>query len=304
MRKVVVLSRRLLNANFLAKKFILIRIMKKNLGNWNILVPREKKSIEIPKVVVSDFGYRLIKLYREGKVKENPLGSEKKLNRICGKILGWIVVWSERLIKLGNSWFSAKSICVLSANTLIGNSPDYMIRIVLKELGKIVLWLRYKEHQSYLYRFIFWLVAEIGGSDCLIKSMRTLLNCKMMYRVWHLPINGGCNSDGPFGHNDPVILRGKVIAQRIKGTLGITGLWPSRVLIGGVVWHLDVECNSLIIISWSWRRFQGFGCSPIKVEHELGLERRETVWSLSVIYVLKLKKFVSSTRGSIWIGRW
>ena len=25
------------------------------------------------------------------------------------------------------------------------------------------------------------------------------------------------------GHNDPIILRGKIIAQRIKGTLGITG---------------------------------------------------------------------------------
>ena len=25
------------------------------------------------------------------------------------------------------------------------------------------------------------------------------------------------------GHNDPVILNGKVIAQQIKGTLGITG---------------------------------------------------------------------------------
>jgi len=25
------------------------------------------------------------------------------------------------------------------------------------------------------------------------------------------------------GHSDPVILRGKVIAQQIKGTLGITG---------------------------------------------------------------------------------
>jgi len=26
------------------------------------------------------------------------------------------------------------------------------------------------------------------------------------------------------GHSDPVILRGKIIAQRIKGTPGITGL--------------------------------------------------------------------------------
>ena len=40
-----------------------------------------------------------------------------------------------------------------------------------------------------------------------------------------------------------------------------------------------------LITSWSWRRFQGFGCSPIKVVRELGLERRETVWSLSTVYV-------------------
>ena len=30
---------------------------------------------------------------------------------------------------------------------------------------------------------------------------------------------------------------------------------------------------------------QGFGCSPIKVVHELGLERRETVQSLSAMRV-------------------
>jgi len=36
-----------------------------------------------------------------------------------------------------------------------------------------------------------------------------------------------------------------------------------------------------LITSWSWRRFQGFGCSPTKVVRELGLERCETVWSLS-----------------------
>lgn len=32
-----------------------------------------------------------------------------------------------------------------------------------------------------------------------------------------------------------------------------------------------------LITSWSCRRFQGLGCSPIKVVRELGLERRETV---------------------------
>jgi len=43
------------------------------------------------------------------------------------------------------------------------------------------------------------------------------------------------------GHSDPIFLNGKIIAQRIKGTLGITGLWLLREAIDGVVWHLDVD---------------------------------------------------------------
>src|SRR5438552_12082851 len=42
------------------------------------------------------------------------------------------------------------------------------------------------------------------------------------------------------GVSDPVIPCGRVIAQRIKGTLGITGLSRPRVHIDGAVWHLDV----------------------------------------------------------------
>ena len=42
------------------------------------------------------------------------------------------------------------------------------------------------------------------------------------------------------GHSDPVVLSGRAIAQRIKGTPGITGLSPPRVHIDGEVWHLDV----------------------------------------------------------------
>ena len=42
------------------------------------------------------------------------------------------------------------------------------------------------------------------------------------------------------GHSDPVVLCGRAIAQRIKGTLGITGLSPPRAHIDGEVWHLDV----------------------------------------------------------------
>ena len=39
---------------------------------------------------------------------------------------------------------------------------------------------------------------------------------------------------------DPVVPSGRAIAQRIKATLGITGLSPPRVHIDGEVWHLDV----------------------------------------------------------------
>ncbi len=42
------------------------------------------------------------------------------------------------------------------------------------------------------------------------------------------------------GHNDPVILCGKIIAQQIKGTPGITGWYLSKVPIDRGVWHLDV----------------------------------------------------------------
>ena len=42
------------------------------------------------------------------------------------------------------------------------------------------------------------------------------------------------------GLSDPVVLYGRAIAHRIKGTLGITGLSRPRVHIDDVVWHLDV----------------------------------------------------------------
>ena len=47
-------------------------------------------------------------------------------------------------------------------------------------------------------------------------------------------------SDTKVGHSDPVDPNGRSIAQRIKGTPGITGLSPPRVHIDGEVWHLDV----------------------------------------------------------------
>ena len=41
------------------------------------------------------------------------------------------------------------------------------------------------------------------------------------------------------GVSDPVVSSGRAIANRIKGTPGITGLSPPRAHIDGEVWHLD-----------------------------------------------------------------
>ena len=49
-----------------------------------------------------------------------------------------------------------------------------------------------------------------------------------------------CRADAKAGPSDPVVPNGRAIAQRIKGTPGITGLSPPRVHIDGEVWHLDV----------------------------------------------------------------
>ena len=41
-------------------------------------------------------------------------------------------------------------------------------------------------------------------------------------------------------HSDQAVACGSAVAQRIKGTPGITGLSSPRVHIDGKVWHLDV----------------------------------------------------------------
>ncbi len=45
-----------------------------------------------------------------------------------------------------------------------------------------------------------------------------------------------------------------------------------------------------LILSWGCIRSQGSGCSPVKRVRELGLERRETVRSLSGVGARSLKR--------------
>ena len=59
-----------------------------------------------------------------------------------------------------------------------------------------------------------------------------------------------------------------------------------------------------LVASWGWSRSQGLGCSPIKAARELGLERRETVRSLSATRVGVLRRSVPSTRGPGWTNLW
>ena len=59
-----------------------------------------------------------------------------------------------------------------------------------------------------------------------------------------------------------------------------------------------------LISSWGCSRSQGYGCSPFKEVRELGLKRRETVWSLSAVGVGRLTGAAPSTRGPEWTHLW
>jgi len=75
------------------------------------------------------------------------------------------------------------------------------------------------------------------------------------------------------GLKDPVFIYGKNIDQRIKGTLGITGWFCEKVLIGHKGWHLDVG-SSRPSAGYGWK---GFAVRELKAVRELGLKRCETV---------------------------
>src|SRR5690606_24511818 len=59
-----------------------------------------------------------------------------------------------------------------------------------------------------------------------------------------------------------------------------------------------------LITFWGCSRSQGYGCSPFKVVRELGLKRRETVWSLSAVGVVYLTEPAPGTRGPAWRSLW
>jgi len=62
------------------------------------------------------------------------------------------------------------------------------------------------------------------------------------------------------GLSDPVVPHGRAIAQRIKGTPGITGLSGPRVHIDDQVWHLDVGSSHPGAVAGS----KGWAVRPLK----------------------------------------
>ena len=79
---------------------------------------------------------------------------------------------------------------------------------------------------------------------------------------------------GKPGLSDPVVLSGRAIAQRIKGTPGITGLSRPRVHIDDAVWHLDVDSShpgaEVGPKGSAVRRFKRYECWVENVVREFG----------------------------------
>ena len=93
---------------------------------------------------------------------------------------------------------------------------------------------------------VYWLV-WLGRSPSkkyrgcsIVYSVKFWFNCVCNGNIISLTVKLTSWTATKVGHIDPVIFCGKIIAQRIKGTPGITGWYLFRVPIDGVGWHLDV----------------------------------------------------------------
>ena len=102
------------------------------------------------------------------------------------------------------------------------------------------------------------------------------------------------------GLSDPVVLSGNAIAQRIKATLGITGLSLPRVHIDGVVWHLDVGSSHPGAVVGP----KGWAVRPLKRYASWVQNVVRQVRSLSGVGAGYLRGAVLSTRGPGWTDRW
>ena len=153
-------------------------------------------------------------------------------------------------------------------------------------------------------------VASQKVTEALKGSLRTDGNRSQSAKAeGSLTARATTRADRKLGLSDPAVASGSAVAQRIKATLGITGLSPPRVHIDGEVWHLDVGSShpgaEVGPKGWAVRPLKRYASwVHIKAVRELGSERRETVRSLSIAGVGNLKGADPSTRGPGWTDRW
>ncbi len=74
----------------------------------------------------------------------------------------------------------------------------------------------------------------------MVPSARSVLALLSVTAKGSLTVRPTGRAATKVGRSGPVARSGSAIAQRIKGTLGITGLSHPRVHIDDAVWHLDV----------------------------------------------------------------
>ena len=102
------------------------------------------------------------------------------------------------------------------------------------------------------------------------------------------------------GLSDPVVESGIAIAQRIKATLGITGLSLPRVHIDGEVWHLDVGSShpgaEVGPKGWAVRPLKWYASWVQNVVRQFGLYPVRTLGNL--------RRSAPSTRGPGWTNLW
>ena len=109
-------------------------------------------------------------------------------------------------------------------------------------------------------------VASERVSEALKGSLRMVGNhLKSAKAEGSLTVTPTGGAGTKVGLSDPVVESGIAIAQRIKATLGITGLsLPEFTSTGGFGTSMSAR-----IASWGCSRSQGLGCSPIKAVREL-----------------------------------
>src|SRR3954453_9014364 len=74
----------------------------------------------------------------------------------------------------------------------------------------------------------------------MVPSARLEIVRRVQRQQGSLTARQTCRAGAKAGLSDPAVASGSAVAQRIKGTPGITGLSGPRVHIAGPVWHPDV----------------------------------------------------------------